>query len=744
MKKALFVLFMSLPLVVSAIAADGVYEPQTEKVTVKAKGLDADDALYNALSSAVSRVNGMALNPAGAYVRQWDVKGGYQAVEGGVNVDARLTQTRMTKDVINERFEGYIKTYNIVSEKQVDGHTEITVDVEVFKYVHPLGDTTDLRVRVTINDFQNDSGGASSISSDLVSELNKKLTSTGKFNVLDRKYLRDFALERNIMLSDDAALSDKARLAMVCGTDVMISGTVRDFRLKNALRPEHRTNRKLSLYEAKVKIDYSLIIPATLQTRISDTVEFTLSPEEVRKLYEITTPADLDVDVADVEAAIAGIVAEKMIDKITEYAYPVLVAAIQDELVILNEGGGRINIGDRFDVFKKGAEVIDPQTSLSLGSAEAKVATVEVQFVKERMAVTSVVDGDVNDITVASLCRRAQSAADTSQKDIAAAGGFMKDPALAADASGVNFVPKKLAIVPVGYNPQGFQYLGSHIAGAEVAANFEQYLATSLRRTGKFDLLDRRYDSAVRKEIQLMLDGSPVDELLAKLDRVSSADYLLVGKISDFTVSKDSIFLEAASMQAAKYSANLFYEYRIIELATRQIVFTGTVNLYYDDDQIKTLVPELNYSDKLPQGENQIKYVLESIAARNVAGGIVDEMYPILVIAAEGDTVVVSTGSSALKIGQELAVFKQGEQLKDPYTGSPIGRLQTELGRVVVTRVEPGMAYAKIVSGEPAGFVKGSVCKPNWQEMAIKRSVGKTSSIRRTPGGGVVLPVDEK
>lgn len=730
----------------------GEAQTQTETVTVTAAGLDQNDALYEALSAAVAQVNGISLNPAGAYVRQWDVKGGYQAVEGGIDVDGRITQTRMNKDVINERFEGYVKTYKVVSERAAGGKIELTVDVEVFKY-SPPADTSDKRMRITVNDFTTASGAASSISAGLVSELNKKLSSTGKFNVLDRAYLRDFALERNIILSDDAALADKARLAMVSGTDLMLSGTVRDFRLKNALRPEQRANRKIGLYEAKVKIDYSLIIPATLQARISDTVEFELSPQEVRGLYEITTPADLDIDVADVEAAIAAMVAERIVDKVTEYAYPVLVAAIEERLIILNEGGGRIKLGDCFDVYKKGDEVFDPQTGLSLGKAETKTAVIEVQSVKDRMSVASVKEGIAEDIAVGSICRKSVlakvAASDSSQIAANQSEALPLFPAVpladnAQQAGGQNavYVPKKLAMVPVGYKPGGYQYLGSKISGKDIADNFEQFLATSIRRTGKFELLDRSYDAAVRKEMQLMLDGSPVEQLLSKLDRVSSADYLLVGKISEFNVYKNTSFVEAASLRTVQYSANLFYEYRIIEMATRRIVFTNTVNLYYDDDQIKTLVSELNDSDKIAQGENQIKYVIGSIAARNVAGGIVDEMFPTLILAVEGNMAAISTGAAALKVGQELTVFKRSEQLTDPYTGVPIGRLETELGRIVVSRVEPSLAYAAIVSGEPSAFVKGCVCKPNWQEMAIQKSYGKTSGMKMSPEGGVYLPVD--
>ncbi len=751
MKKSILLVSMILLLAGSGIAAaaNGVSELKTEKVTVTARGLDYSEALYQALSAAVSRVNGMALNPAAAYIRQWDVKGGYKPDSGGISVDGRLTQTRMTKDVINERFEGYIKTYNVVKEQQVGGYTELTVDVEVYKYVHPLSDTTDKRVRVTINDFLSESGAASSISADINAELNKRLTSTGKFNVLDRKYLRDFALERNIVLSEDAALADKARLAMVSGTDLMISGTVREFRLRNVLRSEHRTTRSIGLYEARVKIDYSVILPSTLQTRISDTVEFTLSPDEVRKLYEVTAPSDMDIDVTGVEAAIAGIVAQVIVDKITEYAYPVLVASVKGQVVYLNEGGTRIKAGDEFDVFKKGEEIFDPQTKLSLGNIETKAASLRVDSVTERMASASVIAGDVNDINVGSVCRWAvpEGSIDSTVAQRPAHGGQSYAPSTAPQRSEIaapKFVPAKLAIVPVSYPANGYYYLGTFISGPETAANFEQDMATSLRRMGKFDLLDRRYDAEYRKELQLMLDSSPVDELLAKLDNVSSADYLLVGKLAEFSVVKDSFFIEAAGLRGTEYGASLLYNYRIIEFATRKIVFTGSVNLYYDDDQIKTLVPELNYSDRIPQGESRIRFVLASVAARNVAGQITDELFPMLIIGVDGYNVVVSSGSSALKNGQELTVFRRGEQLIDPYTGNAVGSLETEVGRIVVTRVESAVAYARIISGNPDDFTKGCICKPNWQEMASRRQEGKRSSLRTTPGGGVYLPVDEK
>jgi curli biogenesis system outer membrane secretion channel CsgG len=728
-------------------AANGVYTEKVEAVTAAGTGRSETAALYNALNAAVMQVNGTAIKSRTDVI---NVAGINRTFFPGVINNSLVISGDITRQSVERSFEGYIKGFEIVSSEQKEAAGasvyEVTIEADVYKYEHPAPDTTDRRARIVVNDFKQ-AGNTMDISSRLESAINDRLSSTGKFNVLDRTYLLDFARERNILLSEDAAMADKARLAMVNGADFMVSGTIRQLSIESALRDNMKSSRKLDLYEAKAEVEYRLIIPATMQTRLSDTIEFTLSPMEVNALWEKTTPADLELDMPAVKKALAEMIAEKIAETVTNRVYPVLVAYVQGDIVYLNEGGKGIKEGDVFEIINRGENINDPQTGLSLGSSETAVAAVKVDVVAERMSFAKVVAGDVADIKVGAICRKVSNDSED-EKALTSANiptlkgqkplldkEFMENVEKHASA---DFTPAKIAVLPLRFTGAKSTYLGQTVGSREIASKFDQYLTTALSKTGKFELLDRGYQADYSREIQLILDNSPIDEILPRLDQVSAADYIFVGKLELFSVTRDSSYVEAASMTSRRYNAQFRLEYRIIELATRKIAFSDQMDIVLDDEQIKAIIPDLYTSSDRDTGETQIKYTLISMAAGEVAEDMIEELFPILVIASEGETIAVSAGSDILMPGQEIYIYKPGEDIKDPYTGKQVGTFESQSAIARVTRTQPSVSYAQIVTGEAK---VGYMCKASDAIEEIPTGL-KKSELKVTPSGGVYLPMD--
>ena len=742
MKKNIYILAL-IAAIGSVFATNGVYTENTESVTAWGVGETENAALYYALNNAVTQVNGISIESDTDVI---NVVSSNQTYFPPLANNSLLITGKITRETVDRSFEGYIKGFKVLSsEKQDDSNIKVTVEAEVYKYKHPAADTTDKRVRIVVNDFKQ-AAGTLEISERLEAAINNGLTSTDKFNVLERTYIRDFATERNIMLSDDASMADKARLAMVYGSDFMISGTIREFRLESALRDDMKSKRKLPLYEANVEVEYRLIIPATLQTRISDTVEFKLSPQEVNALWEKTTPADLELDITEVKKAIAAKVADKIVDAVTEKIYPVLVAYIQGDIIYLNEGGKRISEGDIFDVLNKGPKVADPQTGLSLGNTMDKTATIKVDVVADRMSFAKVISGDISKIKVGDACLKQTSMAEGKQASTPPTGATLDgQPILNQNFvqkveahKAKNFKPAKLAVLPLKFTNAKSTYLNQITGSREIASKFDQYLITALSKTGKFELLDRDYQADYSKEIQLILDSSPIEEILPKLDMVSAADYIVVGRLESFSVTKDSKYVEAASITSTRYNAQIRLEYRIIDLATRKIAHSDQMDIILDDEQLKSLIPNLATSTDREIGESQIKYTLISMAAGNVTEQLINELFPILVVAVSGNDIAISAGSDILIPGQEVYIFKRGEAMKDPYTGQEIGTFDSQSAIARVTRTEASIAYADIITGEAK---VGYVCKASKEIEEIPTGLKKTD-MKVTPSGGVYLPMD--
>ena len=84
--------------------------------------------------------------------------------------------------------------------------------------------------------------------------------------------------------------------------------------------------------------------------------------------------------------------------------------------------------------------------------------------------------------------------------------------------------------------------------------------------------------------------------------------------------------------------------------------------------------------------------------AAQMADQLVDTVFPMLVLNAEGDLVWINRGADGgLKAGHVLNVYRPGKQLIDPYTKEVLGSAEQLIGTVKVVRVNPKFTIAEIV-----------------------------------------------
>src|SRR5207249_11394280 len=85
---------------------------------------------------------------------------------------------------------------------------------------------------------------------------------------------------------------------------------------------------------------------------------------------------------------------------------------------------------------------------------------------------------------------------------------------------------------------------------------------------------------------------------------------------------------------------------------------------------------------------------------------VVRECQPLegLIVSVEGDALYLDLGESrGAQAGQELLIFRKGEEFYHPLTGKPLGRYEETLGWAQIRRVQPRFAEALYVrvDGKP-------------------------------------------
>ena len=120
---------------------------------------------------------------------------------------------------------------------------------------------------------------------------------------------------------------------------------------------------------------------------------------------------------------------------------------------------------------------------------------------------------------------------------------------------------------------------------------------------------------------------------------------------------------------------------RFIDIATRQIKFSGIINskVKLDSNSQSPLLDIFNQFS-----EQAIKKVMDNI-------------YPLRVIAVEDDEVVLNQGGDSIIEGDKYEMFAMGDIIRDPYTKESLGRKETKCGVIEIIRVKGKTSDGKIL-----------------------------------------------
>jgi hypothetical protein len=391
---------------------------------VKGRGVNREEAIKKALQEAVAQAKGVKVSSGRYDFGYRSATSDIERKEAGkaVEFDAVSVQTEGT--ALRTDIEGLVKTYEVLGEKKIDENTyEVTLKVWVYGYESP--DKT-ARTRLAVMPIRTSSENyrfcnlvipSWYISQRLSQKLVMALTETNKFAVLDREYIKEFARERNILLSDDASLEEKARLGQVLGVDYMLVGTISDAEVREKETISPVIGRSISEYEADFNFEYRLIIGPTRGLKLVDIVTLSLQTDEVKKLVKEWEPRNLNyMEMVD---NLVSKVVNKTVETIIDRLYPVRIASIdQDGRIIINQGGKRISEGLVLDVFTQGEEIIDIDTKESLGKTETLIATIKIEKVSPTFSYAKLIEGDLSKVTVGLICRNRPIEAKTTQEGL--------------------------------------------------------------------------------------------------------------------------------------------------------------------------------------------------------------------------------------------------------------------------------------------------------------------------------------
>jgi hypothetical protein len=262
------------------------------------------------------------------------------------------------------------------------------------------------------------------------------------------------------------------------------------------------------------------------------------------------------------------------------------------------------------------------------------------------------------------------------------------------DASIAKFRPpedsKKLKIVvaPLRLRSTTYQIGDDNVPAGKVGEQMRQAIINELSQSGRFSVLDREFTGEVTQELELVSSGQAPTAEFGKLGQTLSADLIWVGTIDSLGYQKHSRNLATSDRPLVSYSGGVTLSHRLINVATRQIVFSDTVDISVAPLGPTTLGLNVNTEEKLAN--------LEASLSSGVVPVIVMRMFPVTIVSKNGSAVVLSQGGKSLREHASYQVVLMGDEIRDPQTGLSLGRTERPCCVVDVDRVTPTLSYGTL------------------------------------------------
>ncbi len=355
-------------------------------------GPDYQQALAAALLEAVRQVRGLEIGTEKQL--QMEFK---QIANGSVET---TTAKAGVKEDIYTRSKGWIDSYEVievVKPQAGQNSWQVTVLANIPKYQSDV--KNDTRKSIAIMPFRfatatfsvNDQGtaiNAYQLSIRLKDSIQSGFTQSRKFAVLNRDYGKEFASETSLLSSANVPASEAGRLGQVLGADFMVVGNIFDLSTKVETKTFYGMTETKKI--DRIDLSYQVIEVATQKIMWADTV----SEEYPRKKDQKNT-VTLDA------------VANSVVSGVMDVIYPVKVMdVISNSEIYLNQGGDRINVGDRFELFTKGRKIIDPDTGMSIDVDGRKSGELSVLTVLPKYAIAELLSGEYGNVQKGAIVRR--------------------------------------------------------------------------------------------------------------------------------------------------------------------------------------------------------------------------------------------------------------------------------------------------------------------------------------------------
>ncbi len=236
-------------------------------------------------------------------------------------------------------------------------------------------------------------------------QLIDRINATRKFQVVARSDLKEVVKEQSLADSGNVDTHDKSAVQpfKLSGAKYLLVTTIDDFQDYRETATFKGTGR--SAIKRVIRLSCIGKIYETTTGKLLESMNFQISNKDIS---ENRTYSETDGLLSDeLLVAIARNMAEKIANRVTDVIFPPKVISKRDKQVTINRGDGTdIVVGQIWNVFVVGEELIDPDTKESLGREEVLVGKVKITTILPKTSSAEIVED--HGIDKMAILRKAQ------------------------------------------------------------------------------------------------------------------------------------------------------------------------------------------------------------------------------------------------------------------------------------------------------------------------------------------------
>lgn len=362
-----------------------------EAITVRGTGKDERDAIKHALSEAICRANGATLESRSTLRQE------VRDVVTGIETEFTY-QTEENVDIITAS-RGHIRRYDLLSSQPTASGVEVEVRAVVLRF-DPENPRPGSKKTVVVERFAVAPGallldspaeGTESLLSRLQDQLTTRVVRSRKFTVLTRKNLKSIDAELGFLKDREVAPGERVKLGQLLGADYVVSGRIDLLAVHTARETVKLTGYVLESKSAEVRVTMSVynVGSGAIEWEENYTRNFSWSDDELKRDAAFRDDGAIAISMLELGA-------EDLARRLLTRTFPPKVMLVDTEseapVFFLNAGDSLVAVGDVFELVRRGAPLVDPDTGDVLGYVDRKIGSLQVIGADLKMSRAQLID----------------------------------------------------------------------------------------------------------------------------------------------------------------------------------------------------------------------------------------------------------------------------------------------------------------------------------------------------------------